>query len=103
MHVQSIGGRELCNTDAYGFTPVVVEIRSVVFRSEFGTTDIAEANQGAIAVALQNDVVKLRGFGETANGADADLKLLAGKRGLGADLSGGHFDVLFRQRADDVG
>src|SRR5947209_3340285 len=66
-------------------------------------TNIAQADQSAITVALEDDVVKLRGFGQTPDCANTDLKLLAGNRGLGADLSGGHFDVLLSQCTDDVG
>ena len=54
-----------------------------------------QTDERAIGIALEDDVIELRGFGETPNGADADLELLAGDGGLGADLSGGDLDVLF--------
>src|SRR5208282_2639968 len=38
----------------------------------------------------------------TADGADADLELLAGDRGLGTDLPGGDFDILFLKSADHI-
>ena len=42
------------------------------------------------------------GFGETADGAHADLEILAGHGGLRAHLSGGDFDVLLRESVDDI-
>ncbi len=63
---------------------------------------ISEADQSAVGIALENDVIELSGFGETADGADADLEILAGQGGLGADLAGSDFDVLFLEGVDDV-
>jgi hypothetical protein len=64
--------------------------------------DIFQADQSAIGIALEDDVIELRGFGKTADGANADLELLAGNRGLGADLSGGDFDVLLLESIDHI-
>src|SRR5208282_3595615 len=81
---------------------VVIQGRAVVFGSQLGATDVAQVNERPIGIALQDDVIELRGFGETADGADADLELLAGDRRLGADLSGGDFDVLLLESADHI-
>ena len=103
MDVEGIGGRELRDADADSLLSVVIEIGAVVFGTEFGATHIAQAYQSAVVVALEDDVVKLRGFGKAADGADTDLKLLAWNCGLRTDLSGGDFDVLLGERAHDIG
>ena len=93
-HVEGVGRGELGDAEADGFVPVVIQIGAVIFGAELGVANVPQADERAIGIALQDDVVELSGFGKTADGADADLKLLAGKRRRGADLSGGDFNVL---------
>ena len=102
VHVEGVGGGELRDTEANRFVPAVVQVGAVVFGAELGVTDIPQADESAIGIALQDDVIELTGFRKTADGADADLELLAGKRGLRTDLSGGDFNVLFLERADHI-
>ncbi len=79
MNIESVGSRELRDGEANRIVSVVVEVRAVVFGAELGVTDIPEANERAVGIALEDDVVKLRRFRQAADGADADLKLLAGQ------------------------
>src|SRR5450631_273510 len=102
MHVEGVGGRELGDSDADGFAPIVVQVGTVVLGAEFGATDVPQTDESAIGITLQDDVIELSGFRKTADGADADLELLAGESGLGTDLSGGYFDVLFLESADHI-
>src|SRR5271157_199345 len=53
-HVEGVGGGELGDADANGFAPVVVEIGAVVFGAELSVTDVAQADESAIRIALQN-------------------------------------------------
>ena len=103
MHIEGVRGGELSDADAHRFAAVVIQVRAVVFGAKFGAPDIFQAHQCPVAVALEDDVVELRCFRETADGADADLKLLAGNRRLRADLPGSDFDVLLAERIDDIG
>ena len=102
IHVEGVGGRELSDADADRFVPVVVEVGAVVLGAKFGMAHVAQADERAVVIAFQDDVVELGGLGETADGANADLKLLAGNGGLGTDLSGGDFDVLLLEGVDCV-
>jgi hypothetical protein len=65
-------------------------------------THIFKVDQSTVGIALDDDVVKLRGFRKTADGADADLEILSGQGRLGAYLSRGDFDVLLLQSSYDV-
>ena len=102
MNIKRVGGGELGDGDADCFAAVVIEVGAVVFGAEFGVAYIFELDERAVGIAFEDDVIELRGLGETSDGADADLELLAGHGGLGADLSGGDFDVLFLEGVDDV-
>src|SRR5208283_2834501 len=102
VDVEGVGGGELGDADANRIVPVVVQAGAVVFGAELGVTDVAQADESAIGIALQDDVIELSGFGKAANGADADLELLAGDRGLGTDLPGGDFNVLLLESADHI-
>ena len=102
MNIERVGGGELGDGDADCVTPVVVEVGAVVFGAEFGVAHIFETDERAIGITLEDDVIELCGLGETPNGAHADLELLAGDGGLGADLSGGDFDVLFLEGVDGI-
>jgi hypothetical protein len=63
---------------------------------------ILEADQSAIGIALEDDVIELRRFGKTPHGAHADLEIAVRDGRLGADLSGGDFDVLLLERIDHI-
>ena len=62
MNVESVGGGELSDGDADRFASVVVEVGAVVFGAEFGVADVFEADQGAIGIALEDDVIELGGL-----------------------------------------
>ena len=102
MHVEGVGGGELRDGDAHRVVSVVVEVGAVILGAEFGVTDIPEANERAVGIALEDDVVELRRFRQAADGADADLKLLAGRSGLRTDLSSGDLDVLLGESIDHI-
>src|SRR5271155_1467162 len=102
MYIERVGGGELGDGDANRFAPVVVQVVGVVFGAELGVTHVFQTDQRAVRVALEDDVVELSGFRETADGAHADLEILAGHRRLGTDLSGGDFDVLLLKSVDYI-
>ena len=77
VNIESVGGGELGDGDADRVAAVVVEVGAVIFGAEFGMADVFQANERAVGVALENDVVELRGFRKAADGANADLELLA--------------------------
>ena len=97
VNVERVGGGKLSDRDTDRFAPVVIEVVGIVFGAEFGVADIFQANQRAIGIAFEDDVIELSGFGKAADGANADLEILAGHGGLGSDLSGGDFDVLLAE------
>src|SRR5690242_6637454 len=82
---------------------VELQVGAVVFGSKFGVTNIAKADQGAVSIGLDNDVLELCGIGEPADGANANLECLSAANRRLADLAGGNFDVLFAERIDRVG
>src|SRR5208337_166550 len=102
VHVEGVGGGELSDADANRFVSAVVQVGAVVFGPKLGVADIAQTDESAIGIALEDDVIELTGFRKTADGADADLELLAGKSRLRTDLSGGDFNVLLLQSAHHI-
>src|SRR5580700_11346714 len=82
VDVERVGGGELSDGDADGVASVVVEVGGVVFSAEFGVADIFEADQSAIGIALEDDLIELLGLGQTTNGSNADLEILARHGGL---------------------
>src|SRR5450755_573138 len=59
VHIEGVGGGELGDANADGFAPVVVEIGTVVFGAKFRATYVFQADQSAIGVALDDDVIEL--------------------------------------------
>jgi len=102
VDVEGVGGGELRDGDANRFPSVVVQVVGVIFGAEFGVTHVFQTDQGAVGVALEDDVVELSGFRKTADGADADLEILAGHGWLRTDLSGRDFDVLLTKSVHHV-
>ena len=96
VHFERIGIRELRNSDAHSVVPVELQIGAVIFRAQFGASDVADPHQRAVGIGLQNDVFKLRRFAQPPDRAHADLIILPGGWRL-SDLSGGDLHVLFLQ------
>ena len=102
VHGERVRGRELGNAETDRVISVEHQVRTVVLGAQFGAAYISQPNQGSIRVGFQNDVFKLRRFGEPADGAHADLKFLPSfNRGL-SHLSGGDVYVLLLQGADRI-
>ncbi len=102
IDIERVGGGELRDAYPDRFLSVELQIRAVAFRPQLGPSHILQADQSSVGVGLENDVVELAGFAEPAHGAHADLVLLSFSGGLLTNLSGRHFDVLFRKCVDHV-
>ena len=99
VDIERVRGGKLRYAKPDSILPVELQVGGVIFRAQFGVAHIFQANQSAIGIRLENDVVELARLAESAHGPHADLILLPLRRRLLANLSGCDFHVLLRQSA----
>ena len=82
-----------------------VELRrnAGVFTAQTDISDVADTHLRAVLVDLQQNRLELLGGLQTGLADDRGVQLLARQRRQTAELTGGHLDVLRRDRGADVG
>src|SRR5215472_2214488 len=97
VHIQGVGVGQLQYAEPHGVHAVVPQLAAVAFRSQLGTTHVAELDQGTIAPPLDHDAVEFARVVQASGGADADLVGKIGGRRRLSHLARGHLHVLLAQ------
>ncbi len=103
VHIKRVGRRELRYGDSDRVLPLELQIGRVALGAKFGAPYILQADQSAVGVGLQNDVVELRRLAQPPDRPHADLVLLSRNRRLLPHLSGCDFPDVLRERAYHIG
>src|SRR6202041_3406282 len=94
VDVERIRGGELSDAHADCVLTVKLQVRTVIFRAQFGAAYILQADQGAVGIRLENYVLELASLAEAPNRAHADLILLSLRGRLLTHLPGRYFHIL---------